>query len=176
MTDIANIYCKKLKFESLLGLTVAMANHQLRALLYRGGPDRNRPLFKRVADTWKRIFDSNTEEYVSKDLHSFAVTYCDCLQSLLKQAKKEYDLECSYSFNYTTKKKTEPAAKVASASAGAASAGAASAELSNENTQLKPWEEDGWLPMTKSGKQKSPNQIRNSRCIFLGSKLHGVRS
>ena len=24
-----------------------------------------------------------------------------------------------------------------------------------------PWEEEGWVPLTKSGKQKSPNQIRN---------------
>lgn len=156
MNDISNTSSKALKFESLLGLTVAMANHQLHALLYRGDPDRNRSLFKRVADAWKRIFDSNAEEYVSKDLHSFAVYYCNYFQSLLKQAKKEYDLQCSYSFNYMTKKKAAPVAKVAAASAGAASAG-----LSNENAQLKPWEEDGWLPMTKSGKQKSPNQIRN---------------
>lgn len=161
MNDISNTSSKALKFESLLGLTVAMANHQLHALLYRGDPDRNRSLFKRVADAWKRIFDSNAEEYVSKDLHSFAVYYCNYFQSLLKQAKKEYDLQCSYSFNYMTKKKAAPVAKVAAASAGAASAGAASAGLSNENAQLKPWEEDGWLPMTKSGKQKSPNQIRN---------------
>eukprot|EP00985_Skeletonema_marinoi_P032278 scaffold39087_cov174-Skeletonema_marinoi.AAC.5 len=32
-----------------------------------------------------------------------------------------------------------------------------SMELSN----YSPWEEDGWVPLTKSGKQKSPNQIRN---------------
>ena len=45
MNDISNLSSKALKFESLLGLTVAMANHQLHALLYRGDPDRCRPLY-----------------------------------------------------------------------------------------------------------------------------------
>jgi len=30
-----------------------------------------------------------------------------------------------------------------------------------EDHYTMPWEQDGWVPLTKSGKQKSPNQIRN---------------
>ena len=45
----------------------------------------------------------------------------------------------------------------AAAGGGAATAAAAAAAADDD---LKPWEEDGWVPRTASGKQKSPNVIR----------------
>ena len=34
-------------------------------------------------------------------------------------------------------------------------------ENEDPDDTVMPWEEDGWVPRTASGKQKSPNQIRN---------------
>lgn len=35
------------------------------------------------------------------------------------------------------------------------------AQLGDDNYDAMPWEQEGWVPLTKSGKQKSPSQIRN---------------
>lgn len=36
-----------------------------------------------------------------------------------------------------------------------------------EDDTLMPWEQDGWVPTTASGKQKSPNAIRNELQRFI---------
>lgn len=96
------------KFEHLLGWTSAATNHGLDALLYRGDPDRNRVLFKKVADEWKKVFDSTN---VNDDkLRKFAIWYCECFQKLLKQAKKEYGDHASYAFNFIKKKRVKKVA------------------------------------------------------------------
>lgn len=38
---------------------------------------------------------------------------------------------------------------------------AAAASDSGDQDELKPWERSGWVPTLKSGKQKSPNMVRN---------------
>ena len=53
---------------------------------------------------------------------------------------------------------TKPAA-TATASSTASSVAAAAFTMVEEES--KPWEEYGWVPTTKSGKQKTPNAIRN---------------
>jgi len=112
------------KFEHLLGWTAAATNHGLDALLYRGDPDRNRVLFKKVADEWKKVFNSTN---VNDDkLRKFAIWYCECFQKLLKQAKKEYGDHASYVFNFIKKKRVR---KVA-----AEDVGGGNSNNSNNNT------------------------------------------
>jgi len=96
------------KFEHLLGWTAAATNHGLDALLYRGDPDRNRVLFKKVADEWKKVYDSTNVN--DEKLRKFAIWYCECFQKLLKQAKKEYGDHASYVFNFIKKKRVRKVA------------------------------------------------------------------
>ena len=91
------------KFEHLLGWTAAATNHGLDALLYRGDPDRNRVLFKKVADEWKKVFHSTNVN--DEKLRKFAIWYCECFEKLLKQAKKEYGDHASYVFNFIKKRR-----------------------------------------------------------------------
>ena len=37
------------------------------------------------------------------------------------------------------------------------------------DNNLKPWEREGFIPATSSGKQKSPNQIRNESQRYIDS-------
>ena len=53
----------------------------------------------------------------------------------------------------------------ASAAAGASTSFAAAAAAAD----VKPWEEDGWVPRTASGKQKSPNVIRGELQRYIDS-------
>ena len=39
----------------------------------------------------------------------------------------------------------------------------------DEEEDLKPWERDGFIPTTASGKQKSPNQIRGELQRYIDS-------
>ncbi|KAL7548284.1 hypothetical protein ACHAWF_011573 [Thalassiosira exigua] len=184
--DVLAICEDKARFEHLLGWTVAAANHQLDALLCRGDPFRNRLLFKAISDAWRKIFEANLDGVISKDLLSFANWQCQYFQKLLKEAKKEYGDHARYIFNF--KKKPRPASSgtigavgaataAAAASAAPSAAAAASSAASsttagtkrNENSipvqataypGPRLWEEEGWVPMTSTGKQKTPNVIR----------------
>lgn len=94
------------KFEHLLGWTAAATNHGLHALLYRGDPDRNKSLFKAVADEWKKVYEktaNNAINGVSEALRKFAIWMCESFQKLLKDAKKEYGEDAKYTFNFVKK-------------------------------------------------------------------------
>lgn len=52
----------------------------------------------------------------------------------------------------------------ATAAASSASASAMSMNITfsgsdDDNDETMPWEEDGWVPRTKSGQQKTPNMV-----------------
>mmetsp|Transcript_31399 Transcript_31399/g.54613 ORF Transcript_31399/g.54613 Transcript_31399/m.54613 type:complete len:96 (+) Transcript_31399:52-339(+) len=62
-----------------------------------------------------------------------------------------------------------PAAAAATYAAYAASlAYAAAAYAESSDDEMMPWEERNWVPTTKSGKQKTPNMIRNELQRYIG--------
>jgi len=171
LLDTRNLPTAAARFEHLLGWTAAVNTHQLQALLYRGEPQRNRLLFKTCGDEWKKIFGSNTDAFASAELRSFATWVCGAFQSLLKEAKKEYGDYCNYCFNYM-KQSTKPKSSVVTAASGSASA---KETKSDDDDVMKPWDMEGFKPMTKSGKQKSPNMIRNELQKYIDAcKANGT--
>jgi hypothetical protein len=169
-------------------------------LLERGDPDRNRILFKNVAEELKKIFKQDTAALgIENNLRDFAITWCGHMQKMLKSVKKEYgEYAENYSFNYLYKPRPKKADSAAASSVAVAAAAAVSlgvdvamtteGKAANQADDLsptsvahvpgvkggtgrpkvdedgddepKPWEEEGWVPRTKAGKQKSPNVIR----------------
>lgn len=169
-------------------------------MLERGDPDRNRILFKNVAEELKKIFKQDTAALgIENNLRDFAITWCGHMQKMLKSVKKEYgEYAENYSFNYLYKPRPKKADSAAASSVAVAAAAAVSlgvdvamtteGKAANQADDLsptsvahvpgvkggtgrpkvdedgddepKPWEEEGWVPRTKAGKQKSPNVIR----------------
>ncbi|KAL7442217.1 hypothetical protein ACHAXM_008232 [Skeletonema potamos] len=198
--DIMTMNSTAAKFGHLLGWVIAVVNHGIGALLERGDPDRNRILFKNVAEELKKIFKQDTAALgIENNLRDFAITWCGHMQKMLKSVKKEYgEYAENYSFNYLYKPRPKKADSAAASSVAVAAAAAVSlgvdvamtteGKAANQADDLsptsvahvpgvkggtgrpkvdedgddepKPWEEEGWVPRTKAGKQKSPNVIR----------------
>lgn len=97
------------KFEHLLGWTAAAAHHGLDSLLDRGDPERNRPLFRRAGDAWKKAFEGidaangDTATGVDEGYRKFAVSMCESFGKLLRMARKEYGDHARYTFNFIKK-------------------------------------------------------------------------
>jgi hypothetical protein len=128
------------KFEHLLGWTGAVANHGIDALLQRGDPTRNKPLFKSAADEWKKVFektDGNAVVGVSDAQRTFAIQMCESFQRMLKDAKKEYELDTNYTFNFIKKVKKSVAAVPTVVPATATAAAPAPAFTDGEGIQNK---------------------------------------
>eukprot|EP00574_Skeletonema_japonicum_P014646 CAMPEP_0201714752 /NCGR_PEP_ID=MMETSP0593-20130828/1091_1 /ASSEMBLY_ACC=CAM_ASM_000672 /TAXON_ID=267983 /ORGANISM="Skeletonema japonicum, Strain CCMP2506" /LENGTH=556 /DNA_ID=CAMNT_0048204055 /DNA_START=48 /DNA_END=1718 /DNA_ORIENTATION=- len=189
--DITAFTSTASKFEHLIGWIMAVCRNGIGALLERGDPDRNRLLFKYIAEEFKKIFKQDAAALgIDSGLHQFAVTWCGHLQTMLRNVKKEYgEYAENYTFNYIYKprpKKAAPAPPVASLGVNVAAAAAAAVGKAGppspsptsvahapgmkqggtgqpkiaEDEDDKAWEEEGWVPRTKGGKQKSPNVIR----------------
>ena len=203
--DITALGSTSEQFQHLLGWNIAVASQGIGALLERGDPDRNRWLFKKVAEHWKKIFKQDTAALgINDELRKFAIEWCGHVQKMLKSVKKnygEYSENYSFNFIYTPrpKKAAAPVPTVAShlaslqdrdkfmvdvavaaavaadpkdpspksvadlvtnAIAAAAAGKPKVAEDEDDDDETKPWEEEGWVPRTKNGKQKTPNVIR----------------
>jgi len=182
--DIMKLNSTATKFEHLLGWTIAVCSHGIRALLERGDPDRNRILFKYIAEEFKKIFKLETAAVgIDNGLKEFAMEWCGAMQKMLRSVKKEYgEYAENYTFNFIYKprpKKAAPApVEVAAAAVGKASPPSPSPTSvahapgvqqggtgqpkvdEDDDDEPKPWEMEGWVPRTKNGKQKSPNVIR----------------
>lgn len=163
------------------------------ALLERGDPDRNRLLFKNIAEELKKIFKQDTAALgIENNLRDFAITWCGHMQKMLRSVKKEYgEYAENYAFNYIYKPRPKKVADSATASASATTSLGVDVTIAAEgkandpsptsvahvpgvqqggtgkpkvdeddDNEPKPWEEEGWVPRTKAGKQKSPNVIR----------------
>lgn len=183
--DIMTLNSTAVKFDHLLGWTTAVCRHGIESLLERGEPYRNRLLFKSVADEFKKIFKLDTAAVgIDNNLRDFAITWCGHLQKMFRNFKKEHGQYAeSYTFNYIYKPRPTKAAPVPSVNVAAAAVekarppspsptSVAEAPVmkqggngqpkvdEDEDSTPKVWEQEGWVPRTKSGKQKSPNQIR----------------
>ena len=128
--DIMAFHSKAAKFEHLLGWTIAVRQHGIGALLERGEPDRNRVIFKYIAEEFKKIFklDNTATLGISDGLKDFAKDWCGNLQKMLKRVKKDYgEYAENYTFNYIykprAKKAPAPVDVAAAATAGPKKAG-----------------------------------------------------
>ena len=178
------------RFELLMGWTMAVVSHGIGSLLERGDPDRNRLLFKSVADEFKKLFKLDDGHLrITPELRECAMNWCGHLQKMLKNVKKNYgEYSENYTFSYIVKpraKKAAPAVASLGVDTTAAAAGSgkecppspsptsvamvpnitifglkAAEDDKEDDNEEKPWEEEGWVPRTKSGKQKTPNVIR----------------
>lgn len=172
--DILVIPSDNKRFEHLLGFTMAVSSHGLDSFLMRGDPDTGRYIFKAVADDWKKLFDRNIEDFVSDEMRKLAITWCEALQKMLKSARKEHgEYATNYLFNFIRIPRPKKMATPVESATGTAAVSETHNQNENEAPpaathaapvifkEMKPWEEEYWVPMTATGKQKTPNQIRN---------------
>lgn len=67
---------------------------------------------------------------------------------------------------YTVSVAVAASALSASAAAASSTAYATTAVTFSDDDEMMPWEEDGWVPTTKSGKQKTPNVVSMMALYF----------
>ena len=124
--DIMAFHSVAAKFEHLVGWTIAVYQHGIGAMLERGDPDRNRALFKYVAEQFKKIFklDNTAALGIDDRLKDYAKVWCGNLQKMLKRVKKDYgEYTENYTFNYIYKPRAKKAAPAPVDVAAAATAG-----------------------------------------------------
>jgi hypothetical protein len=202
--DIMTLTSTAAKFKHWLGWINAAVSHGLRYLMERGDPDRNRLLFKYVADEFKKIFRKDTAALgIENDYRDFAIFSCGQMQQMLRSVKEDYGEYCeNYSFNYIYKPRPKKAAP-AVVSLGVHVATTATVGKNNppcpsptsiakipgvqqedsgrpkvnedDDNEAKPWEEKGWVPRTTVGEQKSPDVIRGELQHYIDkSKSDGT--
>mmetsp|Transcript_5619 Transcript_5619/g.9503 ORF Transcript_5619/g.9503 Transcript_5619/m.9503 type:complete len:536 (+) Transcript_5619:75-1682(+) len=182
--DIMTLGSTAAKFDHLLGWTTAACRHGIESLLERGDPYRNRLLFKSIAEEFKKIFKLDTAVLgIDNGLRDYAITWCGHLQKMFRAFKKEHGQYAeNYTFNYIYKPRPTKAApapvNVAAAAVEKASppspspksvahgpgvkkgTGQPKVDEDEDTNAPKVWEQEGWVPRSKNGKQKSPNVIR----------------
>ena len=72
------------RFEHLVGLVLAMANHGLRSFVLRSDPDPDQQIFTVMGDALKKLFKKEMIDGISPELRQFGLDFCGQLQSVLK--------------------------------------------------------------------------------------------
>lgn len=72
------------RFEHLLGLVLALANHGLRSFVLRSDPYHDQAIFTALGGALKKLFKQESIQSISPELRQWGLEYCGNLQDLLK--------------------------------------------------------------------------------------------